>query len=688
MCLAATLLTAGLSAQAPAPVSPPGTAEPVPPHKGQIIIQSHGEPPSSTNSKPDPAQNRQETAPAENAKADVSDEEREALTVRSYDLDARLNLQHAGLSTRARMTVRNAGKVPLRQLALQISSSLHWENATLLGEGRRTPLALAQHRVDTDTDHTGAATEVVLSLPEPLAPGAEANLDLFYSGTVAQSGDRLARVGASAAQGKTADWDAIGPDWTGLRGFGNVLWYPVSSPQLFLAEGNTLFSAIGHMRHREESATVALRLSVEYGGEPPAAAYFCGRRAALKAVADDPSMPTATGSGIATAEFAPEALGFRLPSLFVLQQPETMLGGGAEVPSAPAEQESSSSNPDAPKAPVAKAPAISTAREVQPATEEPILALESTDTGTTAGLAAAADRAASLLVDWLGPRPLSALTLIDHSGQPFQDGPLLVAPAATLQTSPEAPALVYSLTHGWVQTGQPWMDEGLAQFFALLWVEHENGRDAAISQMSDLLQPVALAEPELNAAADNKPGQPIITAPDELFYRRKAAAVWWMLRDLAGDKAMRAALSAWRTQPVSKDSPETQAVAFQHLLERLSGKDLGWFFADWVLRDRGLPDLSIADLQTSQTPAGPGHSTGFLVAVTLRNDGAAVADVPLIVRSGQFSTTQRVRIPGFSQTTQRVLVETAPTELQVNDGGTPELRSVVHKRVIETRDQH
>lgn len=551
--------------------------------------------------------------------------------------------------------------------------------------GRRLPLTLAQHRVDTDADHTGAATEAVLTLPEPLAPGASVSLDLFYTGTVAQDSGRLTRVGASSSQGHQTDWDGVSPGWTGLRGFGDVLWYPVSSPQLFLSEGNTLFTAVGRMRARERAAVVRLRLSVEYTGEPPVAAYFSGRRAALKATADDPSAPTATGSGIATADFAPEPLGFRLPSLFLIAQPEVLLGGGA-APDAggnPAPTGSSSSNPEAASAaPAAVPPKAGVNAGPDAGTAEPVLALVSADPGTAAGLGAAADHAASLLADWLGPRPLSVVTLLDHPGQPFQDGPFLVAPAATLETSPEAPALVYSLTHGWVQTGQPWIDEGLAQFFTLLWIERETGRGAALNQMGELMQPVALAEPEFTASTDLTTGQPLISATDELFYRRKAAAVWWMLRDLAGEKALRSTLAAWRMQPVSQASAQAQAIAFQHQLERESGKDLGWFFNDWVLRDRGLPDLSIANLETSQTPAGAGHNTGYLVAVTVRNEGAAAADVPLIVRSGQFSATQRIRIPGFGQATQRVLVESAPTEVQINDGGVPELRSVIHTRQL------
>lgn len=697
--LSASVLTGALVAQTPAPTPPSGappatpsrdSTEPPVQHKGQILIQSHGEPPPQAGTPEQPSEETPEKAAPDDAKVDVSDTEREAVRITSYDLDLRLNLARSGLAMRAKISVQNEGKTPLLQIPLQISSSLRWQSATLLGANRQVSLPLAQHRVDTDTDHSGAATEAVLTLPKPLAPGASLSLDLFLAGRLAADGGRLARLGASSSQQIAADWDAISPTWTGLRGFGDVLWYPVASPQYFLSDGNTLFTAVGRMRQLEEDAPVRLRLSAEYIGEPPVAAYFCGRRAALKAVPDDPAAPIATGSGVATAEFAAEPLAFRIPSLFVIRESEVLLGGGApnaeSAPEPPAAEGTSSSNPEAagslPAAPPTQAGPRPPAGGDQPATQGPVLALVSTDGGTAPGLGAAADRAAGLLVAWLGPRPLSVVTVLDHPGQPFQDGPLLVAPAATLETSPEMPALVYSLSHGWVQTGQPWMDEGLAQFFALLWVERENGRGAAASQLADLMQPVSLAEPEFSSAADATPGEPIVSSANDLFYRRKAAAVWWMLRDLTGEKPLRAALSAWRVQPVSSKSSREQAEAFEHLLERQAGKDLSWFFADWVLRDRGLPDLTVTDVETSQTPAGPGHTTGFLVAVTVKNEGAAVADVPVIVRSGRFSTTQRMRVPGFGQTTQRVLVETAPTEVQVNDGGVPELRSSSHTRQL------
>ena len=639
------------------------------------------------------------------AKADLTDEQRTALLITGYNLDARLNPLRSGLSVRAQITVRNDGTLPLKQLALQLSSTLHWESATLVQGMARTHLPLSQHQLDTDADHTGAENEAILPLPAPLPAGASATLDLFYSGTVAQNGGRLQRLGANASQQQSTDWDAVGPAWTGLRGFGNVLWYPVATPQLFFAEGTALFEAIGRSRLREQAATVHLRLSVNYAGDPPPAAYFCGRRQALAATPDDPNSPTASGSGVAVADFPAEPLGFRTPNLFLLQQGEVLLGAdtGQASEAASSSASESGSNPNQ-ILPVAGQPAMEPAMEpaVEPSTQQtpaatllsaaasaapgsPFLALETSDPGTEQGLGAAADRVAPLLQEWLGVHPLSALTVLDHNGQPFQDGPFLVAPAAVLETSPESEALINSLTRAWVQTGQPWMDEGLGEFFSLLWIERQGGREAALGALHDLVQPVALAEPETVTGPGATPGQPIVTAASDLFYRRKAAAVWWMLRGLTGDGSLHAALSAWRTQPVSLDPPAAQAVAFEHLLEKLSGKDLGWFFADWVLRDRGLPDLSITEVAAAAEPVTAGRPAGWLVAVTVRNEGNATADVPVIVHSGSGKTEGRLRIPGLSTVTQRMLVETSPTSVTVNDGSTPEIGEATHSRAVSAQ---
>ena len=663
-----------LVGQQPAtPEPPPAAQNPTQnPAPGQVIIQSHGDPPPASGEPGTPtAQQPSQPVVDANAKVDLTDADRSALRITSYDLDARLDPAHHGLSTRAQLTVRNGDATPLKQLALQISSTLHWDSATLIGGAARTRLALSQHLLDTDADHTGAESEAILPLPEPLAPGASVSLDLFYSGTIARNAGRLARLGADARAQQSTDWDEISTTFTGLRGFGNVLWYPVASPQLFLSEGNALFGAVGASRLAEQATSVRLRLSIDYTGSAPAAAYFCGQRRTFKAVADDPDAPADTGSGVARAEFPAAPLGFRTPSLFVLDLPETF---PADTDAGVSSSSSSSST--------AAAPGPSQPQFTAAPDAPPFLAVESSDSGATASFSAGADRVAPLVREWLGVRPLSALTAIDHNGQPFQDGPLLMGPLAVLGTSPQSSALIQSLTHAWVQTGQPWMDDGLAQFFALLWTERQNGRAAANAELGELVRPVTLAEPDPSASGPMPTGQPLIHASDELFYRRKAAAVWWMLRGIAGEGNLHQALGAWRTQPASTASPAEQATAFEHLLEKISHKDLAWFFNDWVLRDRGLPDLSITAVEAAQQPVTPGHPSGWVVAVTVRNEGGAVADVPVAVHSGANRIENRMRIPGQSTTTQRVLVETAPTSVEVNDGSTPEIAASIHTRQV------
>jgi hypothetical protein len=507
-------------------------------------------------------------------------------------------------------------------------------------------------------------------------------LDTLYSGTIAVSGARLEAIGTPPAAAGDADWDTVAAQpnglLTALRGFGTVLWYPVAAPQLFLGDGATLFQFVSETRMREESTIVHLRVAMEYDGEPPTAAYFCGRRRAMTAISDDVNSPVAAGHGIATAEFTAEPLGFRPMSLFVVAYPEHLIAP-VQIVRTPASASTSTSSSSSSEPAVASSAIADSG--------PPLLAVETADDGSLKRLADSAESVAPLLQHWFGARPLSALTVLDHDGQPFEDGPLLVAPIAGLAGSSSISALTHSLAHAWVQTGQPWLDEGLPQFAELLEVEQQQGRTAAIAQLQELVRPLDLAEVVIDPAKATSEGEPVITAPEELYYRRKSAVVWWMLRDIVGEDSLQAALTAWCEQPVSVQSPREQAMALERLLEKNSGKDLDWFFADWVLRDRGLPDLSIVSVEPHLLPAGESHASGWLVSVTVRNDGAATADVPVVIRSGTFSTTRRMRIAGFASSTERVLVESAPSEVVVNDGSTPEVSSSTHTQKITSAGQ-
>ena len=74
---------------------------------------------------------------------------------------------------------------------------------------------------------------------------------------------------------------------------------------------------------------------------------------------------------------------------------------------------------------------------------------------------------------------------------------------------------------------------------------------------------------------------------------------------------------------------------------------------------------------------------GWLVAIEVKNDGDAAAEVPVTLRSGTLTSTQRLRIAGRSSASTRMVFEGTPSEVIVNDGTVPEMTAMIHTRQIE-----
>jgi len=618
LCLFSVVLAVGAIAMAQTPPpSPDGTV----PH-GKVLFNRDQDTPEPKVSKP----------PVDRQIVAVTDVERASLTFTAYDLDVHLAPAQSRLEVHAGFTVKNSGKEPLARLVFQISSSLRWETIAVHQAGRISSVPFAVQTVETDADHTGKATEAVVSLSEPLQPGARLELTSFYSGEGKQSAERLERIGAPADQAARADWDQISPEWTGLRGFGNVLWYPTAAAPVFLGDGAKLFESVGQAKLQQAAATVHLRLTVEYTGDTPDAAFFCGRREQLKTVSENENLPVAESAGIATAEFSERRLGFRTLSLFVTDRAGTV-------------------------------------------TENSLISAVTEHYDTVPSYSAGAGKVSPLLKEWLGDGPLNVLYLLDHDGQPFEDDALLVAPMRAAAADVLAPPLTHSLSHAWFGSSHVWLDEGVAQFMSLLWLEQTLGRDVALQQLQEEAKTLALAEPAPVGPAEE--GQSLILARDEVYYRTKAAAVLWMLRSLVGDEALKRTLRSYREDKLDTDPKE-----FQRVLERVSKRDMGWFFDDWVYRDRGLPDLSIASVTPRALDKVADKGPGWLVAVEVKNDGDAAADVPVTVRSGTLTVTERLRISGHSSASTRIVFAGTPQEVVVNDGSVPEVAASVHTRQI------
>ncbi|MEO8737168.1 MAG: hypothetical protein ABI380_11585, partial [Edaphobacter sp.] len=95
-----------------------------------------------------------------------------------------------------------------------------------------------------------------------------------------------------------------------------------------------------------------------------------------------------------------------------------------------------------------------------------------------------------------------------------------------------------------------------------------------------------------------------------------------------------------------------------------------------------LPDLSIASVTPRQLPVQGLKAASWLVAVEVRNNGDAAADVPVTIRSGALTATERLRIMGRSSASTRMVFEGTPDEVIVNDGSVPEMGATTHTKQL------
>ncbi len=137
--------------------------------------------------------------------------------------------------------------------------------------------------------------------------------------------------------------------------------------------------------------------------------------------------------------------------------------------------------------------------------------------------------------------------------------------------------------------------------------------------------------------------------------------VWWMLREMIGDAALKKALAAYHAEQ-DRDSSY-----MPRLIQAQTQRDLEWFFDDWVYRDRGLPEFKVESVFPRKT-----LPSGSMLTITVANLGAAGAEVPLTVKFGGGEITKRVEVRGKSKAVLRVPVSSLPAEVVVNDGSVPE----------------
>jgi hypothetical protein len=522
--------------------------------------------------------------------------DRNAFTFLSYDLDVRIDPENSGFDARGKITLRNDSSLPQRSLGLQVSSSFSWRAVRYADQS----LVLTTSTYMSDVDHTGSLSEAIITLPRDIAPHGKIELDISYGGTVAQSAERLTRIGAPEMIATATEWDRISPDFTAFRGFGYVTWYPVSTEAASLSEGNRVAVTIGNWEARHATSHLTAR---------------------LQCVCD----VTLVASGRSAQQAQPSELHIEFPAL------------GSSVPVIAADKYHKLERPEA------------------------IAYFLPDDRAKAEHFALSVQQVEPFVAEWIGP-PHSPPVLIDVPGvAAFDTGGTWIAPLAEIAPNAMPINAVVLQSRSAISSLRPWIAQGFPQFLRVAYDETHGGRTIAVATMKNFRAPLVDAEkqPEQN--------EPLDRTTDPIFYRFKAMYVWWMLRDMVGEDALKKALHAY------KSADDKQPAYFQHLLHQYSSRDLEWFFDDWLYRDRGLPDFRIDSAFTRPLLNSNGQAQGATVTVTVENLNSAGAEVPVIVRtSSGGDVTQRVEVRGKSKAVTRITVPSDPEEVTVNDGSVPE----------------
>lgn len=537
--------------------------------------------------------------------------DREAFTLTNYDLNVRLEPSQQRLGARGKITLRNDSSAPQKIAVLQISSSLSW--LAIKAGGKQ--LQFVAQSYTSDIDHTGALSEALVTLPDTVAPKSTIELEIAYEGVIVLDATRLTRIGAPDAQAENSDWDEISTKFTSVRGVGYVAWYPVATEAADITQGKNLFEILGRWKAREAASTMHLQVAVpNEEGESP------------ELLVNATACPTAHEvQHQFVADCTYRSLGSLIPT-FVMADYE-----------------------------VVERPAVT------------VHFLHGHDTAA-ANYADAAEKVLPFITEWFGSPRNKAETaeLEDPNAAPFESGSLLLTPSSNLDSKGAGLIAAHQLTHAALFSSRPWINEGLAHFAQALYVEHQNGRQAALEYIALHSSGFGLAEKENEKPAtlpksEDEAARSLVNTTDEELYRSKAMYVWWMLRDIVGEAALKKALASYR--PEQDKDPSYM----QKLIQAQTQKDLEWFFDDWVYRDRGLPDFKIESAFPRKT-----MTDEYLVTVTVENLGRAGAEVPVIVKYAGGEVTNRLVVHGNSKGVIRVEITKPPEEIVVNDGSVPE----------------
>ena len=273
-------------------------------------------------------------------------------------------------------------------------------------------------------------------------------------------------------------------------------------------------------------------------------------------------------------------------------------------------------------------------------------------------------RAMNFFVTHIGPYPYEKLANIQATG--FSGGTEYASAIFYGEKGVSAGRgpVVHEIAHQWFGNSvterdwdDVWLSEGFATYFTLLFTEHDEGRDAFVDGLARSRDQILQFEQRL-------PDTPVIhrnladmSKVLNSFVYQKGGWVLHMLRAEVGTERFWTAIREYYRRYRDQNASTAE---FRAVVEQVSGKELGWFFSQWLTRAgvpkvegswRYLPTRKAVEVTLTQISAGE----PFRLPI----------EIGIIAKTGEEPTVERVELTGRTAT-RTITVDAEPAAVTID----------------------
>jgi aminopeptidase N len=193
--------------------------------------------------------------------------------------------------------------------------------------------------------------------------------------------------------------------------------------------------------------------------------------------------------------------------------------------------------------------------------------------------------------------------------------------------------IVHEIAHQWFGNAvtesdwdDVWLSEGFATYLTHLFVEHAEGRDAFVAGLRadrDAIRAFDQKNPDYRIVHENLSDMRQVTTGPGTY--KKGALTLHMLRGVVGDEAFWSGLREYYRLHRDKNASTAD---FRRVMEEASGKELGWFFDQWLhrggmlkVRARWAWDAAARALRLDLEQLQPGEPYRMPIQVAIESAG-------------------------------------------------------------------